>query len=45
MKICFRYLANPKYQSGIGEEIGVSQGIVSLTVSAVVDTIVEKFDY
>jgi hypothetical protein len=44
MKVCLRYLANPGYQSGIGEELGVSQSTVSQTVSAVVGKIVEKAD-
>ena len=44
MKICLRYLADPGYQSGIGEELGVTQGTVSLTVRAVVDHIIAKAD-
>lgn len=42
MKICLRYLADPGYQSGIGEELGISQGTVSLTTDYVVNRIVDK---
>lgn len=40
MKVCLRYLSDPGYQKGIGEELGVSQATVSRTVNAVVDSIV-----
>lgn len=45
MKICLRYLAIPGYQSGIAEELGVSQGTVSITVSAVVEKIVASISF
>jgi hypothetical protein len=40
MKICLRYLCDPGYQRGIGQELGVSQATVSRTVSTVVDRII-----
>lgn len=40
IKICLRYLSNPGYQQGIGQELGVSQATVSRTVYAVIDSII-----
>lgn len=40
MKICLRYLSDPGYQKGIGQELGVSQATVSRTVNTVVDSII-----
>ncbi|CAH1957582.1 unnamed protein product [Acanthoscelides obtectus] len=40
MKICLRYLGDPGYQQGIGQELGVSQATVSRTVDRVVNSIV-----
>lgn len=40
MKICLRYLADPGYQKGIGQELGIDQATVSRTVTEVVDSIV-----
>ncbi|CAH2020636.1 unnamed protein product [Acanthoscelides obtectus] len=37
MKICLRYLGDPGYQQGIGQELGVSQATVSRTVDRVVN--------
>jgi hypothetical protein len=42
IKICLRYLADPGYQKGIGQELGVSQATVSRTVNTVVDSIVSQ---
>lgn len=42
MKICLRYLADPGYQSGVGEELGLRQGTVSLTTNYVVNWIEAK---
>ncbi|XP_044745098.1 putative nuclease HARBI1 [Coccinella septempunctata] len=42
MKICLRYLSDPGYQTGIGQELGVSQATVSRTVTAVIDSIVAQ---
>ena len=42
MKIFLRYLADPGYQNGIGEEIGVHQTTVSKVINSVVSKIVEK---
>ncbi|CAH1986021.1 unnamed protein product [Acanthoscelides obtectus] len=39
MKICLRYLGDPGYQRGIGQELGVSQVRVSRTVDRVVNSI------
>lgn len=36
------YLADPGYQKGIGQEIGVDQATVSRTVKAVVHCIIEQ---
>nr|CAH7725737.1 unnamed protein product [Callosobruchus chinensis] len=35
MKIFLRYVADPGFQTGVAEDIGVSQGTVSLTVKYV----------
>lgn len=40
MKIFLRYLSDPGYQTGIGQELGVSQATVSRTVSTVVESII-----
>ena len=40
MKICLRYLCDPGYQKGAGQELGVSQATVSRTVNSVVDRII-----
>ncbi|KAI4455729.1 hypothetical protein MML48_9g00002692 [Holotrichia oblita] len=45
MKICLRYLSDPGYQKGIGQELGVSQATVSRTVTAVIDSIVAQSNY
>lgn len=45
MKICLRYLADPGFQKGIGEELGVEQSTVSRTVSNVVQKIISQADY
>ncbi|CAH2012001.1 unnamed protein product [Acanthoscelides obtectus] len=42
MKICLRYLGDPGYQQGIGQELGVSQATVSRTVNKVVNSIVAQ---
>ncbi|CAH1988584.1 unnamed protein product [Acanthoscelides obtectus] len=42
MKICLRYLGDPRYQQGIGQELGVSQATVSRTVDRVVNSIVAQ---
>ncbi|CAH2012763.1 unnamed protein product [Acanthoscelides obtectus] len=42
MKICLRYLSEPGYQQGIGQELGVSQATVSRTVDRVVNSIVAQ---
>ncbi|CAH1991021.1 unnamed protein product [Acanthoscelides obtectus] len=42
MKICLRYLGDPVYQQGIGQELGVSQATVSRTVDRVVNSIVAQ---
>ncbi|CAH2009012.1 unnamed protein product [Acanthoscelides obtectus] len=42
MKICLRYLGDPGYQQGIGQELGVSQATVSRTVDRVVNSIVAQ---
>ncbi|EFA01471.1 Putative nuclease HARBI1-like Protein [Tribolium castaneum] len=42
MKICLRYLADPGFQKGIGEELGVEQSTVSRTVKYVVQKIIEQ---
>lgn len=42
MKVCLRYLSDPGYQKGIGQELGVSQATVSRTVNAVVDSIISQ---
>ncbi|CAH2016692.1 unnamed protein product [Acanthoscelides obtectus] len=39
MKICLRYLGDPGYQQGTGQELGVSQATVSRTVDRVVNSI------
>lgn len=44
MKICLRYLADPGFQMGIGEELGVEQSTVSRTVKSVVQKIVDQAD-
>ncbi|CAH2005456.1 unnamed protein product [Acanthoscelides obtectus] len=38
MKICLRCLGDPRYQQGIGQELGVSQATVSRTVDRVVNS-------
>lgn len=40
MKICLRYLSDPGFQKGIGQELGISQATVSRTVNTVVDSII-----
>ncbi|CAH2013915.1 unnamed protein product [Acanthoscelides obtectus] len=42
MKICQRYLGDPGYQQGIGQELGISQTMVSQTVDRVVNSIVAQ---
>ncbi|CAH2003652.1 unnamed protein product [Acanthoscelides obtectus] len=42
MKICLRYLGDPGYPQGIGQELGVSQAMVPRTVNRVVNSIVAK---
>lgn len=42
MKICLRYLADLGYQSGVGEDIGVSQSTVSKTFTKVIKQIYAK---
>ncbi|CAH1960740.1 unnamed protein product [Acanthoscelides obtectus] len=42
MKICLRYLGDPGYQQGIGQELGISQTTVSQTVGGVVNNIVAQ---
>ncbi|CAH2005494.1 unnamed protein product [Acanthoscelides obtectus] len=42
MKICLRYLGDPGYQQGIGQELGVSQATVSRTVDRIVNSIVAQ---
>lgn len=44
MKICLRYLSDPGYQKGIGEELGVDQSTVSRAVSSVVDSVIAQAD-
>ncbi|CAH1993542.1 unnamed protein product [Acanthoscelides obtectus] len=44
MKIYLRYLGNPGYQQGIGQELGVSQATVSRTVDRVVNSIVTQLN-
>ncbi|CAH1993747.1 unnamed protein product [Acanthoscelides obtectus] len=44
MKTCFRYLGNPGYEQGIGQELGVSQATVSRIVDRVVNSIVAVSD-
>ncbi|CAH2006180.1 unnamed protein product [Acanthoscelides obtectus] len=40
--ICLRYLGDPGYQQGIGQELGVRQATVSRTVDRVVNSIVAQ---
>ncbi|CAH1980170.1 unnamed protein product [Acanthoscelides obtectus] len=42
MRICLRYLGDPGYQQGIGQELGVSQATLSRTVDRVVNSIVAQ---
>ncbi|CAH2013550.1 unnamed protein product [Acanthoscelides obtectus] len=42
MKICLRYLGDTGYQQGIGQELSVSQAMVSRTVDRVVNSIVAQ---
>ncbi|XP_018565377.1 putative nuclease HARBI1 [Anoplophora glabripennis] len=42
MRIFLRYVGDPGFQSGVGEDIGVHQSTVSLTVSSVIDAIIRK---
>ncbi|CAH1972725.1 unnamed protein product [Acanthoscelides obtectus] len=42
MKLCLRYLGDPGYQQGIGQELSVSQATVSRTVDRVVNSIVAQ---
>ncbi|CAH1962520.1 unnamed protein product [Acanthoscelides obtectus] len=42
MKTCLRYLGDPGYQQGIGQELGVSQATVSRTVDRVMNSIVAQ---
>ncbi|CAH1995936.1 unnamed protein product [Acanthoscelides obtectus] len=39
MNICLRYLGDPGYQQGTGQELGVNQATVSRTVDRVVNSI------
>lgn len=45
MQICLRYLSDPRFQKGIGQELGVSQTTVSRTVTAVIDSMVVQSNY
>lgn len=42
MNICLRYLADSRYQKGVGEELGVEQSTVSKNVKCVINTINEQ---
>ncbi|CAH2008154.1 unnamed protein product [Acanthoscelides obtectus] len=42
MKISLRYLGDPGYQQGIGQELGVSQATVSRSEERVVNSIVAQ---
>lgn len=44
MKIFLRYLSDPGFQKGIGEELGVEQSTVSRVVSDVIDSVVSQAD-
>ena len=44
MKIFLRYMADPGFQSGIAEEVGVHKSTVSKTVNSVSKKILEKAD-
>ncbi|CAB0003864.1 unnamed protein product, partial [Nesidiocoris tenuis] len=44
MKTFLRYLADPGFQVGVGEDVGVHQSTVSRTVEFVSNKIVEKAD-
>ncbi|CAH2008037.1 unnamed protein product [Acanthoscelides obtectus] len=44
MKICLRYVGDPGYQQGIGQELGISQATVSRTVDSVVSSIVAQLN-
>lgn len=44
MRIFLRYVADPGFQNGIGEEIGVHQSTVSRTITCVTEKIKEKTD-
>lgn len=42
MKVFLRYMANPGFQMGVAEELGITQSTVSKTISFVMNKIVEK---
>lgn len=42
MKTYLRYMADPGFQTGIGEELGIQQSTVSRTVDSVMNKIIEK---
>lgn len=44
MKIFLRYLADPGFQSGIAEELGVHRSTVCKTINGVADMIMQKSD-
>ncbi|CAH1977841.1 unnamed protein product [Acanthoscelides obtectus] len=44
MKICLRYLGDSGYQQGIGQELSVSQAMVSRTMDRVVNSIVAQWN-
>nr|CAH7714155.1 unnamed protein product [Callosobruchus chinensis] len=42
MKVFLRYIADPGYQNGVGEIIGIHQSTVSKTIAKVMDKILQK---
>ncbi|CAH2011496.1 unnamed protein product [Acanthoscelides obtectus] len=42
MKVFLRYIADPRYQHGMGEIIGVHQSIVSKTIAEVTEKVWQK---
>lgn len=42
MKVFLRYMANPGFQTGVAEELGINQSTVSKTISSVMIKIIEK---
>lgn len=42
MKVFLRYMANPGFQTGVAEELGIDQSTVSTTISSVMNKIIEK---